>query len=100
MMPLKDESEIGKDRQRNNDFDYSPDQEMCPFAAHTRKTKPRSDIRRKNDPDPDADGKRRSITRGGALAAFGWVVASDGVFRDPLWPRGHEGGGGGPCDDA
>jgi hypothetical protein len=37
---------LGKDPQRNNKFDYNPSsQKLCPYAAHSRKTNPRSDIR-------------------------------------------------------
>jgi deferrochelatase/peroxidase EfeB len=36
---------LGKDPQRNNNFDYDPkSQKLCPFAAHSRKTNPRGDI--------------------------------------------------------
>jgi Dyp-type peroxidase family len=43
--PLKDDPDLAKDKSRNNDFHYDRlSQERCPFAAHTRKTFPRSDI--------------------------------------------------------
>ncbi|KAF7505414.1 hypothetical protein GJ744_000960 [Endocarpon pusillum] len=44
--PLKDDEALGKDRNRRNKFSYNPtSQEKCPFAAHTRKTNPRSDLK-------------------------------------------------------
>jgi deferrochelatase/peroxidase EfeB len=44
--PLKDDPDLGNDPQRNNNFDFSIDktQDRCPFAAHVRKTNPRSDL--------------------------------------------------------
>lgn len=43
--PLADDKALGTDPNRNNDFRYDPlSQERCPFAAHTRKTNPRSDL--------------------------------------------------------
>jgi hypothetical protein len=59
-----DNPEIGHDPQRNNNFDYgartvSPRQQfLCPFAAHTRKSGPRTDL-------PQAAIESRAINRGG-----------------------------------
>ncbi|KAF8810963.1 Dyp-type peroxidase [Phlegmacium glaucopus] len=41
-----DDSCIGKNRELNNNFDYGTrgEQFLCPFAAHTRKTGPRTDL--------------------------------------------------------
>jgi deferrochelatase/peroxidase EfeB len=45
--PLQDDPELGVDPSRNNNFRYDPtSQDRCPFAAHTRKTTPRSDVGR------------------------------------------------------
>jgi len=46
LTPLKDDPALGADPQRNNNFDFSTakDQTKCPFAAHIRKTNPRSDL--------------------------------------------------------
>ncbi|KAL9094069.1 MAG: hypothetical protein Q9165_003739 [Trypethelium subeluteriae] len=45
LTPLKDDEKLGKDPNRNENFRYDPfSQERCPFAAHTRKTNPRSDL--------------------------------------------------------
>jgi len=42
--PLKDEPQLAANN-KNNDFRYDPfSQDRCPFAAHTRKTNPRSDL--------------------------------------------------------
>src|SRR4051812_27161157 len=45
LTPFKDEPARGADPQWNNNFDFSKDhtQDSCPFAAHIRKTNPRSD---------------------------------------------------------
>ncbi len=44
--PLQDDTTVAADPTRNNDFDYSDDtgERRCPYAAHIRKTNPRSDI--------------------------------------------------------
>ena len=43
--PLEDDKALAEDRNRRNNFRYDPlSQERCPFAAHTRKTYPRSDL--------------------------------------------------------
>ncbi|KAF2232962.1 Dyp-type peroxidase [Viridothelium virens] len=40
-----DDEKLGTDPTRNDNFRYDPlSQERCPFAAHTRKTNPRSDL--------------------------------------------------------
>jgi Dyp-type peroxidase family len=60
----EDDPAIGKDPTRNNHFDYGSREESprkqfwCPFAAHTRKTGPRTDITKE-------DGENRMISRGG-----------------------------------
>ncbi|KAF8480542.1 Dyp-type peroxidase [Gautieria morchelliformis] len=44
--PTQDDPKLADDPQRNNNFDFSKptDQTSCPFAAHVRKTNPRSDL--------------------------------------------------------
>lgn len=46
--PVKDDPELAKDPQRNNNFNFGgedqTDQTKCPFAAHIRKTNPRDDL--------------------------------------------------------
>lgn len=49
LAPTKDDPKLAKDPQRNNDFVYSQKpgdegQELCPYAAHIRKTNPRNDL--------------------------------------------------------
>ncbi|KAG8627309.1 hypothetical protein KVT40_004792 [Elsinoe batatas] len=45
LAPLKDDPELAQDSARNNDFDFSQDAgQVCPFAAHIRKTNPRTDF--------------------------------------------------------
>lgn len=49
LAPTKDDPKLAKDPQRNNDFIYSQKpgdegQELCPYAAHIRKTNPRNDL--------------------------------------------------------
>ncbi|QRV75636.1 Dyp-type peroxidase family [Ceratobasidium sp. AG-Ba] len=49
LSPLKDDPELAKDPQRNNNFVYPQEpgeegQTACPYAAHIRKTNPRNDL--------------------------------------------------------
>ncbi|KAG9090904.1 hypothetical protein FRC06_000832 [Ceratobasidium sp. 370] len=49
LSPLRDDPELAKDPQRNNNFVYPQDkgeegQTACPYAAHIRKTNPRNDL--------------------------------------------------------
>ncbi|ESK92508.1 fungal peroxidase [Moniliophthora roreri MCA 2997] len=57
LSPLRDDPVLAADPQRNNLFTYvhndpnfqiSTNQTMCPFAAHTRKTRPRGDFQPEN----------------------------------------------------
>lgn len=52
--PNADDAVLGKDEQRNNDFEFGGDRRglICPWAAHIRKTYPRDDVRGKVGPDP------------------------------------------------
>ena len=45
LAPLRDNSALGADDSRNNDFSYADDpaQRRCPYAAHIRKVYPRDD---------------------------------------------------------
>jgi len=63
LTPLQDDTTMGPDAFRNNNFDFSDDQgeRRCPFGAHIRKTNPRTDFGlpdasgndpQKNDVDP------------------------------------------------
>ena len=64
-----DDPTIGQDPQRNNNFDYgarteSPRQQfLCPFAAHTRKAGPRTDL-------PLAADEQHAILRAGMPVDF------------------------------
>jgi Dyp-type peroxidase family len=46
LTPAQDDSTMGPDPQRNNNFDFADDQAQrrCPFGAHIRKTNPRGDL--------------------------------------------------------
>jgi deferrochelatase/peroxidase EfeB len=45
LAPLRDDAALAANASLNNDFLYNPQsQDRCPFAAHTRKTNPRSDL--------------------------------------------------------
>ena len=45
LAPIRDDPVLGPDPTRNNNFIYDPTSQVrCPFAAHTRKTNPRSDL--------------------------------------------------------
>lgn len=71
LTPLKDDPDLGRDPSRNNNFRYDPlSQERCPYAAHTRKTAPRSDI------TPE-DAERHRIIRHGIQ--FGPEVTAEEV---------------------
>jgi Dyp-type peroxidase family len=68
-----DNPSIGNNPQLNNNFDYGPREEsprqqfLCPFAGHTRKTGPRTDL-------PLAAAETHMIRRGGI--AFGPEVSA------------------------
>lgn len=70
LTPIQDDSTMGIDPQRNNNFDFSDDQEQrrCPFGAHIRKTNPRADFGTPNNAGADpqtADVDPRRIMRAG-----------------------------------
>jgi Dyp-type peroxidase family len=46
LTPVQDDTTMGTDALRNNNFDFSDDQgeRRCPFGAHIRKTNPRADF--------------------------------------------------------
>jgi len=73
-----DDPAVGKNPQLNNNFDYGPrveiprQQLVCPFAAHTRKTGPRTDL-------PQAAIESRAINRGGI--AFGPELSAGEEFE-------------------
>lgn len=55
LVPDADDSALGADPERNNNFDFShpgaditSDQSRCPFGAHIRKTRPRADLQNSN----------------------------------------------------
>ncbi|KAG9599849.1 hypothetical protein KCU77_g3591, partial [Aureobasidium melanogenum] len=66
LKPFQDDPTLGVDPARNNNFDYEPSQEKCPFAAHSRKMYPRSDL----PTQADASHRiiRRAITYGPELS--------------------------------
>ena len=62
LTPSQDDSTMGPDPQRNNNFDFADDQgqRRCPFGAHIRKTNPREDL----PPEDTAVDPRRIIRAG------------------------------------
>ena len=46
LTPLRDNPALGRDDDRNNDFEFGDDrfQRKCPYAAHIRKVYPRDDV--------------------------------------------------------
>jgi deferrochelatase/peroxidase EfeB len=59
IFPTDDDQAVGKDGSLNNNFrDYPVDQSYCPFAAHTRKSGPRSDL-------PPDEVEKHAILRDG-----------------------------------
>jgi deferrochelatase/peroxidase EfeB len=81
--PLKDDPALGADPSRNNNFQYDPkSQDRCPYAAHTRKTAPRSDVGR------EIADKHRIIRHG---IQFGPEVSAEEAAAsrtDPTKERG------------
>jgi Dyp-type peroxidase family len=71
LAPLHDDTALGSDAMRNNDFDYGDDpfQRRCPYAAHIRKAYPRDDA-----PGGEAEAQSHRILRAGIT--FGPEVAS------------------------
>jgi Dyp-type peroxidase family len=47
LAPVRDDSELGADADRNNDFSYGDDKKglRCPFSAHIRRVNPRDALR-------------------------------------------------------
>jgi Dyp-type peroxidase family len=70
LAPLYDNPALGRDANRNNDFDYGGDpfQRKCPYAAHIRKVYPRDDA-----PGGEAEAQTHRILRAGIT--FGPEVA-------------------------
>jgi Dyp-type peroxidase family len=77
LAPNDDDPELGKDRQRTNDFDYGtmdPYGYACPLGSHIRRMNPR-------DTAPNVD-RRRMIRRGGTYGpALPENTSDDGVER-------------------
>jgi Dyp-type peroxidase family len=67
--PLRDDPKLGRDENRNNDFEFSddPEERKCPYAAHIRKVYPRDDVK-------EAEAQRHRILRAGI--PFGPEVAA------------------------
>lgn len=61
LVPLRDDSRLGGDDKRNNDFEFGDDrfQQKCPYAAHIRKVYPRDDTA------GEAEVQRHRIIRAG-----------------------------------
>jgi Dyp-type peroxidase family len=70
LTPAQDDTTMGPDPERNNNFDFSddPGERRCPFGAHIRKTNPRADFGLPNSAgvDPQTqDVDPRRIMRAG-----------------------------------
>ena len=75
LTPLRDNPALGRDDDRNNDFEFGDDrfQRKCPYAAHIRKVNPRDDV-------AEAEALRHRIIRAGIT--FGpEVVPSETTTR-------------------
>jgi deferrochelatase/peroxidase EfeB len=81
LSPEVDDPSLGQDPSRNNNFLYDPSGQLaCPFAAHTRKTNPRTDL------SVSAIDPRRIIRH---VIQFGpEVSASEAVSKTTTLQRG------------
>ncbi|KAI0636148.1 peroxidase TAP [Trametes polyzona] len=83
LTPLQDDPALGKDSQRNDNFKYDPNSEdRCPFAAHSRKTNPRSDL------SDTATEAHRIIRRGIQFGPEVTQQEADTGVSDPAKGRG------------
>ncbi|KAH7884111.1 DyP-type peroxidase [Phlebopus sp. FC_14] len=82
----EDIPKIGNDPKQNNNFDFGPRNEtprrqaLCPFAAHVRKSRPRTDL-------PEDVGEQHAIMRSG-IAYGPEVTEFEKVVKTTLFERG------------
>ncbi|KAH9848438.1 hypothetical protein C2E23DRAFT_739585 [Lenzites betulinus] len=83
LTPLQDNPAWGTDPTKNDNFQYDPNsEERCPFAAHTRKTNPRSDL------DPEFTERHRILRRGIQFGPEVTTAEADSGTSDPANARG------------
>ncbi|KAF8511059.1 hypothetical protein BU17DRAFT_97522 [Hysterangium stoloniferum] len=101
LTPRFDDSALGSDPTRNNDFNFMPpgmnvtlDQTRCPFSAHIRKTNPRSEITpscaRASPSGPELTPdeialKTTSIDRGLAFVSYQSDLSAGFRFQQQVW---------------
>ncbi|KAJ7033172.1 fungal peroxidase [Mycena alexandri] len=108
LSPLVDDPALGADPTRNNNFTFthsgftlSSDQTHCPFSAHIRKTRPRSDLGTPEDAahhimragipygpevsDSEASSGTTSTERGLAFVAYQSSLANGFHFLQQIW---------------
>ncbi|KAK0471127.1 Dyp peroxidase [Armillaria novae-zelandiae] len=108
LAPLFDDPTLASDRMRNNDFTYHHDgensnnQSRCPFAAHTRKVRPRADLKREDTmhhiiragipygpevtpEESQSDTTNPSLERGLAFVAYQSCIAQGFRFLQQVW---------------
>ncbi|KAK7032637.1 dye-decolorizing heme-containing peroxidase [Paramarasmius palmivorus] len=113
LAPLRDDKELGNDRNRNNDFTYehpevpdfdiSTNQTLCPFAAHVRKTNPRATINVRDEnhiiragipygpevTDAEASAQASSdspdLERGLAFVSYQSIIGNGFAFIQKSW---------------
>ncbi|HME00085.1 MAG TPA: Dyp-type peroxidase [Terriglobia bacterium] len=105
LTPSQDDTTLGHDPLRNNNFDFSDDQAQrrCPFGAHIRKTNPRQDLAPQESsvdprriiragipfgpevsPDEQASGKTQQ-QRGLMFVCYQASIASQFEFLQATW---------------
>ncbi|KAJ7255204.1 fungal peroxidase [Mycena rebaudengoi] len=103
LAPLADDPALGADPNRNNNFTFgeAADQSRCPFSAHIRKTRPRSDLGTPEDSvrhimragipygpevtDEEAAASKTSTERGLAFVCYQSNIVQQFQFLQSTW---------------
>ncbi|KAJ7255242.1 fungal peroxidase [Mycena rebaudengoi] len=103
LAPLADDPVLGADPNRNNNFTFAgvTDQSRCPFSAHIRKTRPRSDLGTPEDSshhimragipygpevtDEEAAASTTSTERGLAFVCYQSNIGQGFEFLQKVW---------------